>query len=380
MARVKKRRRRLFSKEHLGNIPGIASLEATAATPALVTLTVYDADGYNEYEGTGPGILDTVLPKRSVTWIDVAGHDDLVFLKALGDRYGLHSLLLEDMARPHQRPKVETYETGRFMILRRFTSEGDLTGSQLAIFVTEGLVITVREREDAGFTALRERLQKGRGRVRQRGADYLVYTMVDTVVDHHFPLLESLSERIDDLEVEVSRDPQPVQMAAIHEAKRDIIAIRRSLWPLREAISTLERDPGTLITSETRTHLRDCHDHVLILSETLDSQREIVSGLTDLYLSAVSHRTNEVMKVLTVVGSIFMPLSFVAGLYGMNFDAAKSPWNMPELGFYWGYPLCIAFMACLALTLLGFFWRHGWLTPRPFIPSEKSDRVGSSDV
>jgi magnesium transporter len=211
------------------------------------------------------------------------------------------------------------------------------------------------------FDPVRERIRKGRKIFRRSGPDYLAYTLVDAIVDSYFPILERYDERLDNLEKEVLEKPDQQAIGGIHTMRKDLLTLRRAVWPMREAINTLIRSEEDLIKNETRIYLRDCYDHAIQVIDILENLREISSGLVDLYHSNIGNRMNEIMKVLTLIATIFIPLSFIAGLYGMNFDAEKSPWNMPELDWYFGYPLALLFMVMIAAVQLYFFKRKGWI-------------------
>lgn len=211
------------------------------------------------------------------------------------------------------------------------------------------------------FNSVRNRIKCDRGIIRKHGADYLAYSLLDAIVDGFFPVLEKYGERIEDLEEEVIVNPTRSTLQQIYKVRRELLQLRRAIWPQRDVINALIRDSGELITDEVRLYLRDCYDHAVQVIDMVETYRELASGLMDVYLSAVSNKMNEIMKVLTVISSIFIPLTFIAGIYGMNFNTEKSPYNMPELNWYWGYPLCLAVMAAIGLGSIFFFWRRGWL-------------------
>jgi magnesium transporter len=208
---------------------------------------------------------------------------------------------------------------------------------------------------------VRERIRKGVGRMRGAGPDYLAYALLDAIIDGYFPVLEHYGEYLEDLEDVLVHDPDEELVADIHNVKRDLLTLRRAIWPLRDALGALLREPVPLISHETHPYLRDCYDHTVQIIDLVETYRELGSGLMDMYLSSVSNRMNEIMKVLTIISTIFIPLSFIAGVYGMNFNPERSPLNMPELNWYWGYPFCLAIMGVVAAVLVGFFWRKGWL-------------------
>jgi magnesium transporter len=217
--------------------------------------------------------------------------------------------------------------------------------------------------EDPGdcFESVRTRLRGG-GPLRESGPGYLAYSLIDAVVDAYFPVVETFAERLDRLEDRVIARPSRRAVAEIHAAKHSLRSLRRIVWPLREAVNSLVRDPSPLIDDNTRVHLRDCYDHLVQIIDLVETYRELCSDLTDLYLSSLSNRMNEVMKVLTIIATLFMPLSFITGLYGMNFHTERSRWNMPELDWLYGYPFALGMMALTALGMLWYFWHKGWLS------------------
>jgi magnesium transporter len=238
-----------------------------------------------------------------------------------------------------------------------------LESEQISIFVGKNFVLTFQEREGDCFEPVRERIRAGRGRIRKEGPDYLTYAIIDAVVDNYFPILEHYGERIEGLEAEVITSTTDETIAKIHDIKRDLLSLRRAIWPKREALSALSREPQPVFSDETRVYLRDCYDHTVQLMDMVETYRELASGLMDVYLTSVSNRMNEVMKVLTIIATIFIPLGFVAGVYGMNFNQETSAFNMPELGWKYGYLYCLGLMAVIAAGLLVYFRRKGWLGP-----------------
>ncbi len=322
----------------------------------------YGPDDLHEREIQSLDELDALRGERPVLWLDVEGAGDEPFLRALGARFGLHPLALEDVASLNQRPKLEDYGDHLFLLARLPRAEGEVRHEQVSLFVGSGFVLSLQERSGDWTEPVRQRLRAGRGRIRQAGADYLAYALLDTVVDHAFPVLETLNERMDELEERVlAAQPPPGLVAKLTGLRRDVVELRRSIWPLRDVLNLLLVDPGPTFSEETRVFLRDCHDHVLRIIDWLETLREQGSGLMEVHLSMVSQRMNEVMKLLTIISTLFIPLGFIAGLYGMNFDRTASPWNMPELGWAFGYPLALGIMATVVLGLLVYFWRKGWL-------------------
>jgi magnesium transporter len=282
----------------------------------------------------------------------------------MGQRLRLHPLALEDVVNTGQRPKTDDFGNSLFVVLDLFAfgpGKNGLEREQVSLVLQEGLVLSVRERESGVFDPVRERLKADGSRMRTLPADYLAYALVDAVVDHLFPVLERFGERIEDAEEGIMEEPDPGDLNALHVLRRDLLLLRKSTWPLREVMGRLLRSDSSLIHDETRLYLRDVEDHVTLCLDIIETYREMVASLTELYLSAVSNRLNEVMKVLTIIATIFIPLSFIASLYGMNFDRNAGPLNMPELGWAWGYPFALLIMAATAGALLLFFRRRGWV-------------------
>jgi magnesium transporter len=263
----------------------------------------------------------------------------------------------------HQRAKVESFE-GYIYIVARIIQPGDeLETEQLSLFFGKNFVLTFQEYAGDHFDPVRKRLRENKGRVRS-SPDYLGYALLDAAIDAYFPLLEQYGERLEDLEDEIVVRPSRALIGRIHSVKKDFLTIRRAVWPLREALTVLYREPTPLVAEDTRLYLRDCYDHAVQLIDLLENYREIASSFTDAYLSSLGMKTNEVMKVLTIIATIFIPLSFIAGLYGMNFQTDRSPYNMPELAWRYGYPFALLLMTLTAGGLLLFFWRRGWLGSR----------------
>jgi magnesium transporter len=261
----------------------------------------------------------------------------------------------------HQRPKVDDYREQLYVACRMPGPIHGFETRQISLILADGVLITFEEHEGPSLEAVRRRIREGSGHIRGSGVDYLAYALVDAIVDAFFPVLENFERRLVALEDEVMHLPDRETITHVYEAKREILALRRVVWPLRDVAMALMRDHTSLITDVTRVYLRDCYDHAAELAETLQNYHDAASGLLEVCLSLASHRLNEVMKVLTLIATIFIPLTFIAGIYGMNFDRTASSWNMPELGWYLGYPLCLALMAGIAVALLVYFRRLGWI-------------------
>ena len=343
-----------------GSAPGVL-VDNPDAQDSTVRAMGYDAGGLVEEAKTGTEGLAALRRRGQTLWVDVHGLGDIAAVCRLGQEFGLHPLALEDVVNVHQRPKVEVYDDHLFVVLRMPSLAGRLETEQLSLFLGPGYVLTFQERPGDCLDPVRERLRKGKGRIRGAGADYLAYALIDAVVDHYFPILEHYGEAVEELSEAVFQDPHDSLIFRIHEIKRDFMALRRAIFPLRETLSALQRDDVSQISRDTRVYLRDCYDHVVQLMDLVESFREVSSGLMEAYQSSVGFRTNEVMRVLTIFATIFIPLTFVAGIYGMNFDPAASRFNMPELGWAYGYPALLAVMVTMTISLLVYFRRKGWL-------------------
>jgi magnesium transporter len=294
----------------------------------------------------------------TVTWINVNGLHHTKNLEELGACFHLHPLVLEDILNTDQRPKLDDYGDYLFIVLKMLQVQegpGEIVAEQISFIVGDNYVISLHETDHDVFGVIRERLQAGKGRLRRSGADYLAYALLDLIVDQYFVILEDQGEVIEDLESEVVSTPTPATLSQIHRLKREMIMLRKSVWPLREVISRLERSESSLVKEPTVLYFKDVYDHVIQIIDNIETFRDILSGMLDIYLSSVSNRLNEVMKVLTIIATIFIPLTFIAGVYGMNFK------NMPELEWPWGYFMALGMMATVAAIMLLFFKRRGWL-------------------
>lgn len=294
-------------------------------------------------------------------WVDVHGLKDVQVIEQLGTEFALHPLALEDVVGTSQRAKVEEYPHNLFLVARMVATTGQLDTEQLSVFIGRGYVVSFQSTPGDCFDQVRTRLRKDHTRIRDSGADYLAYALLDAVIDAYFPTLDKISARLEDLEDSVVDNPDRSFVSALHHMKHELLTFRRELWPHRDMISVLIRQESGLITDQTDLYLRDCHDHVVQLVDMIETYREIASGLLDVYLSSLSNRMNEIMKVLTIIATIFIPLSFISGVYGMNFDRTASKWNMPELGWAYGYPFALGLMAATAAGLVYYFWRKGWM-------------------
>jgi magnesium transporter len=330
------------------------------AGPPTVRVIGFSPDRCEELE-LAPEEVAGIRGKWPVVWVDVGGVGHAESVEAIGEAFGLHRLAMEDVMNVHQRPKVEEYASYLFAVARMASLGERVDTEQISMFLGPGWVITFQEAPGDCWEPVRERLRLGKGRIRSAGADYLFYALLDALIDNFYPLLEEFGARMEALEEAVMEDPREEVVAVIHAARRDLLALRHALWPMREAVGQLYRDPFRLIEEGSRVYLRDAYDHTIQIIDLLENFREMAAGLLDVYLSSVSHRMNEVMKVLTIIATIFIPLTFIAGVYGMNFDTTASPWNMPELRWALGYPFVLGLMLVIALALVGYFRWKRWL-------------------
>lgn len=365
MARKGRRARtRIGKRFHApGTAPGtLHPIEETGAGPVRITVIDYGPDHLVEKVVER---VEELLPYRdaqTTTWINIEGLQDVALLTSLGQHFGVHPLTLEDVLNCGQRPKLEDYGTYHFLVLKSLSiREGSLELEQISFILGNNYVLTIQEVPGDSFEAVRQRIRRGKGQIRKAGADYLLYALVDALIDEFFPVLERYGEQIEALEDEVILQPSPEVLHRIHAVKRDLLVLRRTAWPERDTINAFSREESHLISGETKVFVRDCYDHIIQVIDIVETYRDLSSGLQEAYLSSISLRMNEIMKVLTIISTIFIPLTFIAGVYGMNFDPRVSPWNMPELEWYWGYPFSLALMAVVGGALVIFFRRKGWL-------------------
>ena len=360
-------RRPRVSRIRPGTPPGTL-VAAESAQPPVIHVMSFARESFVEEQ---VDTIDAALARRvpgTVTWINVDGLGDAGVLARLGERLGLHPLALEDVLDVPQRPKVERFDKHLFLVMRTMRLErpaetpgrpaaaATIADEQVSVFFAADWVVTIQERSDGDcFGAMREAIRQGRGRVRDAGADYLAYLLVDAVVDAYFPVIDNLAERMHALEEEAltSRSSGPT-LLQLTRLRHDLIAVRRAVWPLREEVLVLQREESALITPETRVFLRDVYDHAVQALEIVETLRETAVSVMEVFLSVQNQRLNEVMKVLTVIATIFIPLTFIASIYGMNFK------HMPELDMRWGYPMALGLMLLTAGGMIAYFRRRGW--------------------
>ncbi len=371
----------------VGLAPGTLQIDPESPKPRIRVMA-YGPDRLVEEAVDDPEALRRLIGQYPVIWVNVDGLGDESKLLALADLFGIHLLALEDVVNTSQRPKVEEYPDHLFVVAHMAPDASAqstlLETEQLSLFLGRHFVVTFQDgRPGDCFEPVRQRLRGGVGRIRRAGGDYLAYSLLDAVVDAWFPVLDAFGSRLHRLEESVLARPSKSHMAQIRAVKWQLLTMLRASLPLRDVFTSLMRETHDLVRPETRLFLRDCHDHATRIVEEAEMYRDLDTSLMELYLSSVSNKTNEVMKVLTVISAVFIPLTFVVGVYGMNFDPAASPWNMPELQWRYGYLMALGVMALIGTVQIAFFWRRGWLgrtDEAETDDSESGDRVRAHHV
>lgn len=348
----------MFKKRHakVGSAPGTLVISKRSPEPRM-RLIRYDLQGAVVEDITDVEKLRDALEEGDIAWIDVQGFGDRSVMEKIGEIFELHPLLLSDVVNVPQRPKADAYDDQLLLIVRMVHGweDGAVDSEQVSIVIGKGYVLTFQERYGDVLDPVRKRIRSGKGVIRKHGPDYLAYAIIDTIIDGYYPLLESIGDQLESLEDAVVMDPTPILLRELNRIKNQLVNLRRSIWPQREAVNSLVRGDHDAITSAVQIYFRDTYDHCVQSSEVAEMYREMVTGLMNTYLSSIANRTNDVMKVLTIMASIFIPLTFVAGIYGMNFD------HMPELHMKWAYPTVWVIMLATSGGMLAFFWRKGWL-------------------
>ena len=361
MVRTLRKSTSKFFKRHpkVGAVPGTLVIPEDAPAPRIRMMNYSDA-GVRESEVEDLEQLRIAFDESTVTWIDVQGFGDRALIHEIGRLFALHPLLLEDVVNMPQRPKSEAYDGQLLVIVRmvRFNEVAEVDPEQLSLILGKRYVLTFQERQGDVLDPIRRRIREGKTALSKQGEDYLAYCLIDTVIDAYYPVLESIGERLEALEDEVVMNPTSDLLSRLNRLKNRLVDLRRGIWPQREALNAMVRGDHPIITDPVRIYLRDTYDHCVQTSEVAEMYREMVTGLMNTYLSSIANRTNDVMKVLTIVATIFIPLTFLAGIYGMNFE------HMPELASRWGYPVVWIAMIATAGVMLAFFWRKGWIGPR----------------
>jgi len=342
----------------VGQAPGslVYIGDQEAETPVIDVID-YDEESYSERRVKEINECRSYVGKPTVTWINICGLNEEI-IGRIGEMFNFHPLLLEDILNTEQRPKMDEYDEYMFFILKMLTydeEKKEIETEQVSVILNEDCVISFQEVEGDVFDPLRERLRSNKGIVRKQRADYLTYCLIDAIVDYYFVILEKVDDDIEALEEELLANPQPHTVEALHHKKRQMITLRKSIWPLREVISKLERGGQGIIEDTTRIYLRDVYDHTIQAMDSVETYRDILTSLLDIYVNNVNNKMTEIMKVLTIIGTIFLPLSFLASVYGMNFD------YMPELELWWSYPALWVIMIIISFVMLIFFRNKKWI-------------------
>lgn len=352
-----------FMKRHharkVGMPPGsIIYVGDGSPSPTTVSLIDYTEADVVERKGITYDECTALRDNPSITWLNFSGLADVEQIKKVGEVFGLHPLVMEDILHMGQRPKLELYENYVYLVVKmiyRGDNGKEVTYEQLSIVLGKNYVLTFQEKEGDVFNGIRERIRNNKGRLRRSGADYLVYSLLDSVVDNYFPALEKIGDHVEDIEERLSDDPEQDVLSDIYRLKREVLFLRKNIWPIREVVAAMMRQDIELVSPATNTYLRDVYDHSIQVMDVVDTYTDMLSELTDVYMSIVSNRMNEIMKTLTIIATIFIPLTFIVGLYGMNFV------YMPELTNELAYPAVLLVMATISAVMLLYFRRKGWL-------------------
>jgi magnesium transporter len=346
------------SSKKAGQAPGTVVFVGEQKVEEIrITLIDYDENQYNEREIENIEDCFSYKDSPSISWINIDGVHQVDVIEKLGDHFVLHPLLLEDVVNTQQRPKLDEFDDHLFIVLKMFffsEVENKLEGEQISFIVGSNFVISFQERQGDFFEQVRERLRKGKGRIRRKGSDYLAYCLIDAIVDSYYTILETLGEHIESLQEELVSEPKQEDLQIIQDLKRDMLFIRKSVWPLREVIGGLVRSESTLIKEDVLVYVRDVYDHVIQAIDTIETYRDMLSAMLDIYLSSVGNRMNEVMKVLTIIATIFIPMTFLAGIYGMNFK------YMPELEWRYAYLVFWIVVSVVLIAMIAYFKRKKW--------------------
>lgn len=352
---------RMFKKmsSKAGAAPGtLIHIGEQKIEKARLSLVVYDPQDIKEHQIESIDEALAICSGSGYAWLNIDGIHDIDLIAKLGEHFEIHPLTQEDILNTGHRPKFEEFERYAFILVKMLRFDEDrhrILTEQVSMILANNVLISFQESQGDVFDPVRTRLNKGRGRIRRAGSDYLAYALIDAIVDHYFAILEQIGLHIEEIEDETLSDPTPAVLKRIHALKREILALRKQLWPMRELVGTMAKEDSELIQTDTMIFLRDVYDHTVQIMETVESQRDILSGLLDLYMTGISNRMNEVMKVLTIMATIFIPITFIAGVYGMNFK------YMPELEWRWGYEMIWGIMVAVVIAMVIYFNKKKWL-------------------
>jgi len=359
-SKSKRRSAALSRRSQKAGLPPGALVHVGEKRPEAVRIAYldYDEQDFQEKEGVAVEECFPFKNTATITWINIDGIDEIPIIEKIGKAYDLHPLILEDIVTAGQRPKFDMYDKYAYIVLKMLSynhTSQVIESEQMSVVFGANFVISFQEEPGDIFDPIRDRIRFAKGKARKMGADYLAYSLIDAIVDSYFGILEKIGERIEGLEDELIERPTEKTLRQIHTLKREMMSLRRSIWPMRELVSAMQREESPLISGPTRIYLRDVYDHAIQIIDTIEGFRDIVAGMLDIYLSSIGNRTNAIMKVLTMIATIFIPLTFVAGVYGMNFK------HMPEIGWRWGYPAVLTLMLAIAGTMIVYFRRRKWL-------------------
>ena len=342
-----------------GQAPGtLTHIGERRAESILITVIDYDEQNYQEKQVPTIKECEPFKTTSTTTWINIDGLHQIEVIEEIGKNFDLHPLILEDVLNTNQRPKAEDYESCLFVVLKMLSydeEKGKIRSEQISLVLGSHYVITFQESVGDIFGPVRDRIKNTKWRIRKLGVDYLLYALIDCIVDHYFIVLETIADKIESLQEQVTTDPSQETLQQIHELKREMIFFRKSVWPVRELVNSLLRSESSLIENTTELYLRDVYDHAVQIIDAMETYREMIAGMLDIYLSSISNKMNSVMKVLTIIATIFIPLTFIAGVYGMNFK------YMPELQWRWAYPAIWVVMSGVFIGMMVYFKRKKWL-------------------
>ena len=353
-----------ISHKKKGMSPGSLIFTGEQKTEKVsVSLFDYNSGNFSETSIDDLNDLEKYKNNSNVTWINVVGLHDINILDTIGNIFGIHPLVLEDILNVSHNPKIEDYENFLFLVVKMINYKEDiniLDIEQVSLIIGKNYIITFQEKNGDVFEPIRNRIRTAKGLVRKYNEDYLAYRILDSIIDNYFSVLENFDDRIEDIEDQILAQPDESSLEEIHHLRKELIKLRRAVSPLREMIFTIEKERFNLIQKTTYVYLRDLSDHIKQIIDTIENYREFINGLLEVYLSNASQRMNEVVKLLTIISTIFIPLTFIVGIYGMNFRTDASRWNMPELDWAFGYPFVMALMVVIAVTLIIFFKKKRW--------------------
>jgi magnesium transporter len=345
-------------KKEPGTLPGVMNIDENAQKTKMSIIT-YSDKKFNEISNAGVEEIevDPFLNGNEVRWIDIQGLGSEKIVKTVGKIYNLHPLTVEDIINLYQRPKVEKFDEYSYIVMKIIRNEnGEIVQEQMSMIMIKNVIITFQEKYGDSFETIRERIRKSRGFIRKKGADYLMYSLIDNIIDNYFPVLEVLGISIENKEEILMENPMREELGDIYSYKQKFLSLKRDLWHIRELISSLLRDDTKLFSSATKIFIRDCYDHIIQEIDIVETYMELTTELMNLYLSSLSNKLNEIMKILTIISTVFIPLSFLTGLYGMNFI------NIPELKTENGYFILLIIMFFIASSMIFYFIRKGWIT------------------